>query len=62
MKDVLHEKWDKITIEEVNKEILKLPKVMQCCINVQGGNNYYSLVCYLDFYDDCISFPIPLFL
>ncbi|RPA89497.1 hypothetical protein L873DRAFT_1616822, partial [Choiromyces venosus 120613-1] len=41
MMDILHEKWDKITIEEVNKEILKLPKVMQCCINVQGGNNYH---------------------
>ncbi|RPA94779.1 hypothetical protein L873DRAFT_1700302, partial [Choiromyces venosus 120613-1] len=42
MKDVLYEEWDKITIEEINKEILRLPKVMQGFINVPGRGNYHG--------------------
>ncbi|RPA94223.1 hypothetical protein L873DRAFT_1702122, partial [Choiromyces venosus 120613-1] len=42
MKDVLYEEWDKITIEEINKKILRLPKAMQRCINVPGGGNYHG--------------------
>ncbi|RPA88596.1 hypothetical protein L873DRAFT_1725460, partial [Choiromyces venosus 120613-1] len=42
MKDVLYEEWDKITIEEINKKILRLPKVMERCINVLGGGNYHG--------------------
>lgn len=42
MKEVLVEEWNKITIEEINKEIARLPRVMDKCINVDGGNNFNS--------------------
>jgi hypothetical protein len=42
MKQVLHEEWDRITIEEINREISRLPTVMQRCIAVQGGNNFHG--------------------
>jgi hypothetical protein len=42
MKRVLREEWDKITIEEINTEIAKLPTIMQRCINVNGGNKYHA--------------------
>jgi stage III sporulation protein SpoIIIAA len=34
MKEVLQEEWDRITIEEINKEISRLPTVMARCIAV----------------------------
>lgn len=42
MREVLQEEWDHITIEEINKEISRLPMVMQRCITVHGGNNYHG--------------------
>jgi transposase len=42
MKRVLQEEWDKITIEEINTEIAKLPTIMQRCINVNGRNKYHA--------------------
>ena len=42
MKLVLQEEWDKITIEEINKEVAKLPSIIAKCINVNGGNNYHA--------------------
>lgn len=42
MKRVLQEEWDKITVEEINTEIAKLPTIMQRCIAVNGGNNYHA--------------------
>jgi hypothetical protein len=42
MKKVLQEEWDKITIDEINTEIAKLPTIMRRCIAVNGGNNYHA--------------------
>ncbi|RPB02492.1 hypothetical protein L873DRAFT_1841656 [Choiromyces venosus 120613-1] len=42
MKLVLQGQWDKITIEDINKEVAKLPSIIAKCIIVQGGNNYYA--------------------
>ena len=42
MKKVLHEEWDRITIEEINKEIAQLPTTISRCLAVKGGNNYHS--------------------
>jgi transposase len=42
MKKVLQEEWDKITIEEINTEIAKLPTIMKRCIAVNGGNKYHA--------------------
>jgi hypothetical protein len=36
MKQVLQEEWDKITIEEINTEIAKLPTIMRRCIDCHG--------------------------
>ncbi|KAA8913099.1 hypothetical protein FN846DRAFT_886784 [Sphaerosporella brunnea] len=41
MKEVLQEEWDRITIEEINREISRLPKVMARCIADNGGNNFH---------------------
>jgi len=40
MKVVLEEEWSKITIEEINHEIVKLPDIMVRCIAKKGGNNF----------------------
>ena len=37
MKKVLHEEWDRITIEEINKEIAQLPTTISQCLAVKGG-------------------------
>jgi transposase len=42
MKKVLQEEWDKITIEEINNEIAKLPTIMRRCIEVNGGNKFHA--------------------
>ena len=42
MQEVLVEEWEKITIEEINKEIAKLPTIVARCIAVQGGNNFHA--------------------
>jgi len=42
MKEALQEEWDRITIDEINDLISRLPTVMQRCINVQGGNNFHG--------------------
>jgi len=42
MKQVLQEEWDRITIEEINKKVAKLPSIMAKCINVHGGNKYHA--------------------
>jgi len=39
---VLQEEWDKITIEEINHEIVKLPDVMIRCMAANGGNKFQS--------------------
>ena len=38
MKEVLKEEWEKITVEEINFEIAKLPDIMERCIKQGGGN------------------------
>ena len=42
MKAVLEEEWDRITIAEINLEILKLLDIMKRCLAVKGGNNYHA--------------------
>ena len=42
MKEVLKEECDKITIEEINREIEKLPAIMARCIQVRDGNNFHA--------------------
>ena len=42
MKKVLHEEWDGITIDEINKEIAQLLTTISRCLAVKGENNYYS--------------------
>src|SRR5204862_2871924 len=42
MKQVLQEEWDRITIEEINREISRLTKVMEKCIACNGGNNFHG--------------------
>ena len=41
MKRVLKE-WERITIEEINAEIAKLPEIMQRCIKQNGGNKFHA--------------------
>ncbi|RPA99510.1 hypothetical protein L873DRAFT_1683623 [Choiromyces venosus 120613-1] len=42
METVLQEEWDKITIEEINHEIVKLPDIMIRCIAANSGNKFQS--------------------
>ena len=42
MKEVLIQEWSKITIEEINAEIAKLPGIMQRCLAASGGNKYHA--------------------
>jgi len=42
MKLVLQEEWDRITIEDINKEEAKLPSIIDKCINVDGENIYHA--------------------
>ena len=40
MREVLVEEWDKITIEEINNEVSKLPMIMGRCMLQDGGNKF----------------------
>ena len=42
MNEVLVEEWDKLTVEEISKEISRLPHVMQRCSECNGGNNFHG--------------------
>jgi len=42
MNAALGEKWARITIEEIDSEIAKLPTIMVRCIAVQGSNNLHA--------------------
>ena len=42
MKAVLVEEWEKITVEEINWEIDKLPTIVMHCLSVNGGNNFHA--------------------
>ncbi|RPA97730.1 hypothetical protein L873DRAFT_1689738 [Choiromyces venosus 120613-1] len=42
MKIILQEEWDRITIEEVNQQICRLPKIMAKCIEKNGGNKFHG--------------------
>jgi len=37
MREVLVDEWNCVTIDEINRKIERLPTVMECCLNVQGG-------------------------
>jgi len=36
----LWQEWAKITVDEINREISKLLKIMEQCIQQAGGNRY----------------------
>lgn len=40
MREVLVEEWAKITIEEINNEVSKLPMIMGRCMLQDGGNKF----------------------
>jgi len=42
MELILKEEWEKITIEEINHEIVKLPDIMLRCITIDGGNKFHA--------------------
>ena len=42
MRQVLLEEWGKITIDEINREISRLPGIMARCLEVDGSNNYHA--------------------
>jgi len=42
MKAALCEEWARITIEEIDSELGKLPTIMVRCIAVQGSNNFHA--------------------
>jgi len=42
MMAALQEEWDRLTLEEINNEIRKLPTIMQRCLNVNGGNKFHA--------------------
>ena len=42
MKEALLEAWEKLTIEEINHEISRLPNIMEKCIIAEGKNNYHA--------------------
>lgn len=42
MRVVLMEEWEKITIEEINCEISRLPAIMQRCLKAKGSNTYHA--------------------
>ena len=42
MELILKEEWERITIEEINHEIVKLPDIMLWCITINGGNKFQA--------------------
>lgn len=42
MESVLNKEWVRITIQEIDKEIAKLPIIMSRCIAVKGSNNLHA--------------------
>jgi len=40
--ELILEEWEKITIEEINHEIVKLPDIMLQCITINGGNKFQA--------------------
>jgi len=42
MVDALKEEWDKVTIEEINEAIERLPKRVKQCLKAKGDNNYQA--------------------
>jgi len=42
MRLVLQEEWDRVTIEDINKVVARLPSIIAKCILVNGGNNYHA--------------------
>ena len=42
MKLILKQEWEKITIEEINREVSKLPSILAQCISQKGGNKFHG--------------------
>ena len=42
MKVMLKAEWERITVEEINKEIAKLPIIMMKCSEKHGGNKFHA--------------------
>ena len=41
-KSVRVEDWEKITVEEIDREIDQLPTIILGSLSVDGGNNYHA--------------------
>ena len=39
---MLIEEWGKISVDEINREIERLPAILAKCINVNGSNNFHT--------------------
>jgi len=42
MRLVLQEEWDRVTIEDINKEVARVSSIIAKWILVNGGNNYHA--------------------
>jgi len=42
MKLVLKQEWENITIEDINREVSKLPNILTQCISQKGGNKFHG--------------------
>jgi len=42
MKVVLEVEWSRLTLEEINYKIVKLPDIMVRCIAKKGGNHFQA--------------------
>ena len=42
MKLILKQEWERITIEEINREVSKLPSILAQCISPKGGNKFHG--------------------
>ena len=42
MKLILKQEWERITIEEINREVSKLPSILAQCISQKGGNKFHG--------------------
>ena len=41
LKEVVHEAWDALTIEQINKQVESMPNRIHAIIFAQGGNTGY---------------------
>lgn len=42
MKIALQEEWDNLTIEDINRQISRLPSIIKRCLAAKGDSNYHA--------------------